>query len=591
MTPSLAHIPLLKDATPEALADAQAHVEWLSLPAGWPLFEVGDTADYLYFVVSGALGAFRGEVNGRRSLIGHIRSGEPVGEMALVAGEPHTAAVYALRDTELLRLSRPAFNRLIRAHPSLMQNLARIMLLRNRQSKRRNARAEPKVYALISTSPTIDLKLRAKALADALAKLGKKCAVVSEDTAEDMFSLWLDALEQEHDAVLLLSPVADNAWFRICLRQADRIWILARSDARPSIPLLPDDPSPARHFRLVDTVMLHHGADRPASNGEDWRKACEADRLFHWHGLNDRDCARLARVIAGQAVGLVFSGGGARAYAHIGVLRAMREAGVPVDSVGGASMGGIVAGCYAMGWADDEIEMRIRKAFVESNPLGDYVLPVLALSKGKRVDDRLREHFGEALIEDLHTPFFCVSTNLMSGQLKVHRAGKLREALRASISLPGILPPVIDGEHGVLVDGAVLKNFPVDVMRGVHRGAIIGVDVAQKSPMNPADFVDTPDFFGWVAQHGLQTPPPIASVLMRAATLTVDPWQGRERTDVLITPDMPNVDLRDWKKFDECVAAGYEAAVAALKSQHIPGKTSTDPQDHAALEEELHPVG
>lgn len=583
MTPSLADIPLLRDASPEALADAEQEVEWFSLPGGWPLFEVGEDADAIYFVASGALGAFRTLASGERRLLGYIRAGEPVGEMALITGERHTAAVYAVRDTELLKLSRPAFNRLVRAHPMLMQNMARLMLSRSRQDRRRNPRTEPRVYSLIAASPTIDLKVRARALKDALTALGKTCAILTEEDAPEQAGAWLDAIETRHDVVFLLTPIADSTWFRTCLRQADRMWVMARADARPSVPLLPDDPSPARQLRLVDVVLLHHGGDRQAASTEEWRLACDASRLFHWRGLDDEDCKRLARQISGQAVGLVLSGGGARAYAHIGVIRALREAQVPIDQVGGTSMGAIVAGCLAMGWDDDEIEMRIRKAFVESNPLGDYVLPVVALSRGRRVDDRLQEHFGETLIEDLHTPFFAISTNLVAGAPKVHKAGVLRRALRASISLPGILPPVVDGDHGLLVDGAVLKNFPVDVMRALHRGPIIGVDVARRGSINPADFVAPPEFFGWVAQHGLQSAPPIASLLMRAATISVDPWQGRDRTDLLVTPEMPDVDLRDWRRFDEAVASGYEAAVAALKRQPSIGKPMSD-ADRAALD-------
>ena len=140
-------------------------------------------------------------------------------------------------------------------------------------------------------------------------------------------------------------------------------------------------------------------------------------------------------MMAGQGVGLVLSGGGARAYAHIGVVRALREAGVPLDVVGGTSMGAIIAACVAMGWDDEELENRIRRAFVETNPLGDYVLPIISLSAGKRVADRLQEHFGETLIEDLHTPFYCVCTDLISGMPYVYRAGKVREALRSTISL------------------------------------------------------------------------------------------------------------------------------------------------------------
>ena len=562
MTRNLTDIPFLHDASAEAMAMAEAEAEWFSLPGGWPLFHAGEPPDGLYFVMSGSLAAFRGGPDPK--LIGYIRAGEPVGEMALIAGDGHSGSVYAIRDTELVRFPRETFERLIDLHPQLMRNLARLMLRRSREGAKKNARAEPKVYALISTSPTIDLRLRARTLVEALARLGKSACVVGEE-ADDMLSDWFDGLEHDHDAVFLISPIGDSTWFRTCLRQADRVWILARADAVPSAPLLPEDISPVRQFQLVDVVLLHHGADSGAGAAEQWRRACAAARIFHWRGLADADAERLARVISGQAMGLVLSGGGARAYAHLGVVRALRESGMNIDIIGGTSMGGIVAACYAMGWDDNEMERRIRKAFVETNPLGDYVMPVVALSRGRRVETRLEENFADTLIEDMHVPFFCVSTNLVSASPYVHRSGSLRHALRASISLPGILPPVVDGAEALLVDGAVLKNFPVDIMKEMHRGPIVGVDVARKSTIDPQDFVDVPDFIGWVTRRGLQSAPPIASLLMHTATLTVDPWMGRDAADILITPEMADVDLRDWKKFDSAVTAGYEAAVAALK--------------------------
>ncbi|MGE3302451.1 MAG: patatin-like phospholipase family protein [Hyphomonadaceae bacterium] len=571
MSISLSRIPFFKDCAPEALAAAEAEAEWYSLPGGWALFQMGEEAQGVYFLLSGALAAFRTEAGGEPRLIGYIRPNEPVGEMAMVSGEAHSASVYAIRDSEVVHLSRALFDRLILSHPTMMEALAKIMLARSRPDRRRSPRQEPKVFALLAASPTIDLRLRARALQAALARIGKTACIVGEE-GEDMLSAWFDELERDHDAVLLVSAIGDTPWFRTCLRQADRIWVLARSDARPSIPLLPNDPSPARRFQLVDIVMLHHGGAPSAASSALWRAACDAQRLFHWNGLDDIDAQRLARIIAGQSVGLVLSGGGARAYAHIGVVRALREAEIPIDMVGGTSMGAIVAACVAMGWSDEEIEVRIRKAFVESNPLGDYMLPVVALSAGRRVSDRLQEHFGETLIEDLRTPFFAVSTNLLSGASVVHRAGLLRDTLRATIALPGILPPVVIEPDQILVDGAVMKNFPVDVMREFHRGAIIGVDAARVAGLDIKDYVNPPKFFQWVALHGLQTPPPIASLLIRAATITLDPWQGRDATDLLIVPEMENVDLRDWKMFDEAVVSGYDAAVAALKAQPAFGK-------------------
>jgi NTE family protein len=583
MKPSLSEIPFLADAPADVLAAMDAVADWFSIPSGWALINAGEPPEGVYFLISGSLAAFKPTDKGGYNLLGYIRHGEPIGEMAMIAQEPHSGSVFAMRDSEILRLPPAAFDLLVHAHPAMMERMAKIMLTRARATNRSNPRAESKVYAFVSTSPTIDLKLRAKTLQAALKRLGARAAIVTEDdfrqlSGEGMNSAWFDTLERKNDAVFLLTPIADTPWFRTCLRQADRIWFFARADARPSVPLLPpEDPSPARQFRLIDVILLHHGMDRVAATTNEWRNACEASRLFHWRGLEDEDAARLARIIARRSIGLVLSGGGARAYAHIGVVRALREAGLPFDVVGGTSMGAIIAACVAMGWDNDEIELRIRKAFVETNPLGDYMLPVVGLVRGKRVEDRLREHFGEALIEDLGIPFFAVSTDLVAGDVRIHRGGLLRKALRASISLPGILPPVLDGDKGLLVDGAVLKNFPVDILRDLHRGPIIGVDVARRDGIDPEDFRDPPGFFGWIAAHGLQSPPPIASLLMRSATLAVDPWEGRSGADLLIAPEMGDMDMRDWKRFDEIVAGGYEAAVAALQRPH--GLFQSPPED------------
>ncbi len=574
MKPSLADIIFLESAPRDVLAAMDAVSEWFSLPAGWPLLTAGEPPEGVWFLVSGSLAAFRPVDRGGHQLLGYIRPGEPVGEMAMIAREPHTASVFAMRDSELLRLSPAAFDMLVHAHPAMMEHMARLMLTRARAQTKTSPRADPKIYAFISTSPTIDVGLRARTLQAGLKRLGQRAVIVTEQdaaaiTGEGYNSAWFDALEAKNDAVFLISPIADTPWFRTCIRQADRIWYFARADARPSTPLLPpEEPSPARQFRLVDVILLHHGIERRAATTDEWRVACEAARLFHWRGLEDEDAARLARIIARRSIGLVLSGGGARAYAHIGVVRALREAGLPFDVIGGTSMGAIVAGCAAMGWDDNEIEFRIRKAFVETNPLGDYTIPVVGLVRGRRVEDRLQEHFGETLIEDLNAPFFATSVNLVAGDIRVHRSGLLRKALRASISLPGILPPVVDGDNALLVDGAVLRNFPVDVLKDLHRGPIIGVDVARRDGIDPEDFRDPPGFLSWVAAHGFQSAPPIASLLMRAATLAVDPWEGRSGADLLIAPEMGDIDMRDWKRFDEIVAAGYESTVAALQRPH-----------------------
>ncbi len=563
LLPTLKSVPFLRDAPPRALKAAEKETKYFGLPGGWQLFGPGEPSDQIYFVLSGSLGAFRVGQSGNMELLGHIRAGEPVGEMSMIAGEPHENAVYALRDTELLSMSRTGFMQLVKSDPLILERLTRLIMIRMRQARKKNNRSEPRVFGLLATSPTIDLKLRAKALSSALQAMGLRVAIVGEEAA-GMPASYFDELETRNDIVMLLATIGDTPWFKLTQRHSDRIWLFARHDARPSRPLLPDDSSVARQFRLVDLVLLSHGADRPATTTADWIQAAEATRVFHWRGVDEEDTRRLARTMAGKSVGLVLSGGGARAYAHIGVIRALREANCPIDFIGGASMGAIVGAGLALGWSDDELDRRIRKAFVETNPLSDYRLPVVGLVKGHKVDARLKEHFDDVLIEDLHTPFFAVSTNLTQGSFQVHTQGLLRDALRATISLPGILPPVVS-DHQVLVDGAVLNNFPVDVMREVHRGRIIGVDVAAAPEgLSADDFINPPGFFGWTMKHGLKSAPPIANLLMRAATVSINPNQHRSITDILIAPELNGVELRDWKKYDQTVQEGYDSMKQAL---------------------------
>ena len=567
---SLKSIPFLKDAPARALRAAGKEARWFSLKAGMPLFLAGETADHIHFVLSGTLGVFRVHSVGETEFLGHIRAGEPAGEMALFSGgreqasAPHSSSVYAIRDSEILSISRKGFDRLIKAEPEILERLIRVILLRLRQSGRRSARAEPKVFTLVATSPTIDIAQRADILRTTLQGMGLRVTVVDKAEGEDKPTAFFDETEARNDIVILTTDLGDNGWYRLAVRQADRIWIVGRADAVPSDPILPRDQSPARRFKLVDVVLLHHNRERLAATPGRWLSAAGASRVFHWTGVKGGDCARLARVMSGRSVGLVLSGGGARAFAHIGVVRAMRERGIPIDFAGGTSMGAVVAACVAMGWNDEEIEDRIRRGFVDSNPLGDYSLPVVGLVRGKRVDRRLEAHFGDATIGDLDIPFFAVSANLTDGDIRLHRRGYVRHALRASIALPGILPPVVD-DGDVLVDGGVLNNFPADIMRGMHRGYTIGSDVSrQRSGFPPDEFIEPPGFAGWVWKHGFSRTPPIASLLMRAATITVDPSAGRELTDICVTPELKDIELRDWTTYDAAVQAGYQAAISAL---------------------------
>jgi len=228
-------------------------------------------------------------------------------------------------------------------------------------------------------------------------------------------------------------------------------------------------------------------------------------------------------------------------------------------------MGAVIAAGVAMDWDDAEINWRIRKAFVETNPVNDIAIPLIAMTLGEKVRARLKEHFGEQQIADLWLPYFCISSNLTSGSFQMHRRGLLRHALRASSAIPGLLPPVTQDEN-VLVDGALMKNFPTDVMRRLHLGPIVGVDVTRGKNITASEVARPSSVLRWILSGQWRKGPPIVSLLLRAATISTgqEMVASREATDLLVLPKMEQIEIRDWEAYDEAIDAGHQGMAEAL---------------------------
>jgi NTE family protein len=372
----------------------------------------------------------------------------------------------------------------------------------------------------------------------------------------------LNAVHTASDRVLYFAEASDAGWTRRCLRQADRVLLMASSSSPPAVAAWLDaDGNTWR--RPLDLVLIHDGGRDARQTAESWRKQFAIELVCHIRRGNTDDIARVARLLDGTAVGLVLSGGGARGFAHLGVFRALREVGIPVDLVGGCSMGAIVGAGVALEWDPAEQRERLRRAFVESDPINDYTLPFLSLAKGQKVARRLEEHFGDTLIEDLWRPFYCVSTNLNKGNLTVHRDGKLVDALRASVSIPGLLPPVmIDGEAHI--DGGVINYLPIDLMSSMC-GVVIAVDVTNESFSAPLSETNAWTPFWPLSWRGKF--PPIVDLLIRAATVNSDALARtmRGQANILFRPPVEGIDLLDWRACDRAIDIGYRYAMDKLE--------------------------
>lgn len=533
---------------------------WFALTGGERLFAAGEPAETLYLVRSGRLGVFRQAEGQEPEFLGVIRPGEPAGEMSLLAGTPHSATVVALRDSEILALPRDAFFEVARSQPDLMVEMARLMIRRARDTTARAA--APSVYGFVSTRarpirPFVDQ------VAGALDRLGFTARIV-DSSALGSAAEWFSTVEESHDLVLYVAEGDEPAWAALCGRQADRLFLVGDGGSTPPAQVIGRDRSAEQH-QLTDLVLLRDPAAGPPRGTAAWLDTVDPARWFHVREGIVAEAERIARVISGTSVGLVLSGGGARAYAHIGAIRALRDAGAPLDFLGGASMGAVIGAGLALGWPQAELEDRIHRAFVHSSPLTDIRMPLIAMTGGRRVDSLLEEHYGDVDIADLSLPFFCMSSNLTSGAYLVHRRGLLRQALRASVSLPGVLPPVVmDGQ--VLVDGAVMKSFPADIMRAWHLGPVVGVDVSRARGVDPQVLEDPPSWWKWLLTGEWKKGPPIVSILMRSGTVTTaaDLADSRQATDLLVMPELQGVEIRDWKAYEPAVQAGWTAATAAL---------------------------
>lgn len=546
-------------------AAVQDDIAWLSLPAGQKLYVAGDPADQLYLLRTGRLGVFRREPGREPEFLGVIRPGEPVGEMSLLSAAPHSADVVALRDSELFALPAEPFFAACERDASVMTELARLMILRTREAGRQGGTGEPSVFGFTSIGQPGLLRPLVESLAREISRLDYHVTVVGSEAASAPIE-WYSEVERTHDFVLYVGETTEPGWSQWVSRQADRLFRVGRGDREPPPTWSNDNfPAPLQAQQLVDLILLQPANTRFPSGSEAWLDAADPARLFHLRRDEPADIQRLARVVTGQSVGVVLSGGGARAYAHVGAIRALRERKVPIDFLCGVSMGGIIGAGVAMGWDDDELSQRIRAAFVDSSPLDDIAFPILAMTRGTKVSERLFEHFGGAEIADLWLPYFCLSANLTTGAYHMHKRGLVWKALRASVALPGVMPPATDGEN-VLVDGAVLKNYPADVMRASQLGPIVGVDVSGERNITADDVARPESAWRWIFSGQWRKGPPIVSLLMRAATVSTgrDLAAAREATDVLIQPRTGAIEIRDWSAYDPAVAAGYKATIEAL---------------------------
>lgn len=559
----------LDEATLDELA---AELEWFALPGGATLFEYGEPSDALCVLKSGSLGAFKPDQDGTFRLDGVVAAGETVGELGLIVDQPRSASVRALRDSELLRLSRKAFDRLIARHPQAMLISARLAVKRLVARRDGATLSAPRTFAVLAHDAGVPARDFAQRLRSALARYGEG-ALIDAAAAQGQTSAWFSALEARSRYVIYLGEAGDTQWRELCVRQSDCLLLLANSadNASPWPEKSCIDAEQALH-RPRHLVLLHERDTILPGAARRWLDA--VPEVAHHHVRNDGDIERVARLLTGRSIGLVLSGGGARGFAHIGVVRALREAGMRIDCVGGTSIGAIIGAGVAADWNDAEMFDNYHRAFVLGKPLRDYTLPIVALVAGRRVSRLLREAFGPRDIADLALPYFCITSNLTAGRAETHRAGPLWFWLRASCAIPGVLPPVFHRGQ-VYVDGAVINNLPVDVMRAQGVGEVVAVDIGADDVLHAqVEEFALPSWWklAWQRLFHPHRRPGILAILLRSGMVNAEAasLERRAHTSLLLAPPLNDVELLDWNAYQRAIDAGYNYAHKLLGSANAP---------------------
>lgn len=560
----LRRVPVLSGLDDELLSRLAEQVARVSVRAGDWLVREGDVADSLYVIRSGRLEVIA--EGPPETVIRILRRGAVLGELALLTEEVRSASVRARRDSELLKLGRRQFEDLISDAPGFALGLTHAMGAQLAASRTPAVSAEPpRRIAALPLDQGAPVTEAADLMLDELRRHGSVAKLTSEpgQDSPEMFSR-LDRAESEVDRVVLIgdSSTPGDEWTDFCVREADSLFAL--SSGSPSREWL-DHPDALVGCELV--VL----ADAVTDEVLDALQPREVQVLPEGSDLQP-SVDLTARRLAGRAVGVVLSGGGARAFAHIGVMQELAQAGVTIDRIGSVSLGSLVGAGLAAGHRPDDLAGAIRRAVIDMNPTGDYTLPLFSIIRGARVRSLLRGFFGDRRIEELRTRYFSVSCDLIDRQPVIHKTGPLFDAVQASLSIPGVFPPMSNADGQLLVDGGVLDNLPVGTMASTGEGPVIAVDVTGRmgefrKPSRPGLARLGRPIRRYLTGSEAEVPR-LGETIVRTVTVgSSDTAEAaRRHADLVIQPQVEGVGILDWRQLDRVVEKGREAARRALES-------------------------
>ncbi|XP_048145769.1 patatin-like phospholipase domain-containing protein 6 isoform X4 [Corvus hawaiiensis] len=456
-------------------------IDWMAVEAGRALYRQGDKSDCTYIVLNGRLRSVIQKGSGKKELVGEYGRGDLVGVVEALTRQPRATTVHAVRDTELAKLPEGTLNNIKRRYPQVVTRLIHLLsqkILGNLQQLRGpfagsglgmasssepiNPTSNLSTVAVLPVCDEVPMAAFTLELQHALNAIGPTLLLTSdiirarlgssalESIQEYRLSGWLAQQEDIHRIVLYQTDCTLTPWTLRCIRQADCILIVGLGDQEPALGELEqmlentavralkqlvllhreDGPGPARtvewlNMRSWCSGHLHIRCPRRVFSRRSPAKLREMyEKVFEKSADRHSDFSRLARVLTGNTIALVLGGGGARGCSHIGVIKAMEESGIPIDLVGGTSIGAFIGALYAEERSAVRTKQRAREWARCMNSIFETVLdltyPITSMFSGSAFNASINRVFQDKQIEDLWLPYFNVTTDITASAMRVH---------------------------------------------------------------------------------------------------------------------------------------------------------------------------
>ncbi|XP_029470328.1 patatin-like phospholipase domain-containing protein 7 isoform X3 [Rhinatrema bivittatum] len=536
-------------------------LDWMALEAGRAVYRQGDKSDCTYIVLNGRLRSVIRLEDGKKQLTGEYGRGNLIGVVEALTHQPRATTVHAVRDSELAKLPEGALTFIKRRYPQVVTRLIHLLgekILGNLQQVTNpltaghgigihtmgnkwdagNPASNLSTVSILPVSEDVPLTAFTLELKHALNAIGPTLLLTSDNIKQRLgsaaldslheyrLSSWLGQQEDNHRIVLYQSDSSLTPWTQRCIRQADCILIVGLGDQEPTVGELERMLENTAVRAQKQLILLHKQEGPPPSRTVEWlnmRSWCSAhlhlccphrvfskrslpkliemfERVFEKQPDRHSDFSRLARVLTGNAIALVLGGGGARGCSQVGIIKALMESGIPIDLIGGTSIGAFMGALYAEERSYNRVRIKAREWSMSMtsvlNKVLDLTYPITSMFSGAGFNKSIRCIFQDKQIEDLWIPYFNITTDITASAMRIHTDGSLWSYVRASMSLSGYMPPLCDPKDGhLLMDGGYINNLPADVARQIGAKVVLAIDVGSRDEMDLYNYGDA--LSGW----------------------------------------------------------------------------------------------